>query len=135
MKKTVFTLTVFLLFCSDLTAACYGYTGCEDMIQIEMYGQNAQGEFEQLDQEVAREIDKIKEKIKESHDELENDSKTILENTRKLNREFFVMEQNILHNQIIINDLQNLVIDAIGSSTEVKSGENSLEFLKKEFDK
>jgi len=142
MKKILGGIFISMLFVADVVVAdcCPDPEGdCfpVDRFQIPIMAQlTEEGYFSQeLDESVAQIIRQIKEKINESHEELEGDSKTVLENIRRLNKEYYIVEQDILHNQILINELQNIVTDAIASSAEAQKSKNSLDILKQRVEK
>jgi hypothetical protein len=130
MKRFFIAICMVFMMCEYAEAYCSCFC-CEDMASIMLKANQEVGNFKKLDQETANEINKIKNEVKEKHDDVEEDSKTILENIRKLNRQYYIVEQNILHNQILINELQNIVIDAVSTSTEAKDGKNGLKILKR----
>jgi uncharacterized protein YaaN involved in tellurite resistance len=136
MKKILGSIFMIVLFTINAKCCiCCGSSGCLDAATIPPMGTSTEEFFHGLDEKVANQIDKIKEKINESHAELEKDSKTILENTRKLNRRYYIVSQDILHNQILINELQSLLTDAIASNAEAKKGKNALDVLKQGVEK
>jgi hypothetical protein len=136
MRKNIFKIFIVSMLCgfSELSAqdTCTVDLTCVDKIVLPFIMQAVIMEYKMLDMLLAEEtIGNIVKKIDKSHNELEKDSKTILENTRRLNKEYYVVEQDILHNQILINELQSLLTDAIASSAEAEKSKNSLELLKK----
>jgi septation ring formation regulator EzrA len=133
MKIFVAICAIFI-FCEYAEAYCTCWC-CEDVAQIQIKGTKAVTNFLKLDKEVAGKINDIKSKISDNHNTLEKDSKTLLENIRKLNRQYYIVEQNILHNQALINELQNIVIDTIATNGEVQKSKNNLELLKQEVSK
>jgi septation ring formation regulator EzrA len=138
MKKILGGIFIGMLFVADVVVAdCCPTSFCYDEATIPFMATNTQERYfsQDLDESVAKEIRKIKEKINESHDKLEGDSKTVLENIRKLNKEYYIVEQDILHNQILINELQNIVTDTIASSAEAQKSKNSLDILKQRVEK
>jgi hypothetical protein len=134
MRKNILKIFIISMLCgyTELLAYCYGVEPCRGGEAMSMMANLVAADFEILDKTLAEEtIKNITNKIKKSHNELEKDSKTILENTRKLNKEYYIIEQDILHNQILINELQSLLTDTIASSAEAKKSKNTLEMLKK----
>jgi hypothetical protein len=107
---------------------------CYDSPAIIALGKSTEAQFEALDQNTANTIKQIAQKMNEGHNEAEENSKTIAKNTRELNKQYYIIAQNILHNQILISELQNFVIDAIASSADAKSGKNRLDALKAELE-
>jgi hypothetical protein len=133
MRKIFGGIFIGMLFVADAVAdGCCPTTICFDEATIPAMALKTQEQYfsQDLDESVAKEIRKIKEKIKESHNKLEKDSKTVLENIRKLNKEYYILEQDILHNQVLINELQSILTDTIASSAEAQKSKNSLDILK-----
>ncbi|MDR1285387.1 MAG: hypothetical protein LBJ88_04215 [Campylobacteraceae bacterium] len=116
-----------------LLANIAAMASCVDAILITMQKESTEASFEGLDESTAQIIKQVAGKINESHNELEDDSKTILENTRELDKLYYVLAQNILHNQAVIDELQNLIVDAITSSSDAEVAKNRLDALKQEF--
>jgi hypothetical protein len=125
MRKIFGVIAMVLLMYANSWAQ-----SCLDMFIIPVSGELTKNAFKLLDEATAQMIKQVKEKIKKSHDEFEKDSKTTLENTRRLNKEYYVLQQDILHNQILINELQSLLTDTIASSAEAQKSKNSLDILK-----
>lgn len=129
MKKVVFILLAFIVSHTALYAACMEIPFLLALEQSKIQ------EYKALDKELAEAIKEITKEIKRGHQEIEANSRDTLQDIETLNKQSLLLKEEILHNQVYINELNSILIDAIGESASIKTGKKSLNIIKKELSK
>lgn len=101
MKKIIFILL--------LSVSVYACGGCVDNGLGASLGQQSIAQFNNLDEQTSRAIEKVIDKIHKAHQELEQQNKDILIQTQKIIEAQAQSEQEINYNQNIINELQSII--------------------------
>jgi hypothetical protein len=123
MKKIV----ILLLFFSGLAVAGFCkpiYIGVTRGPQLVQY-------FERLDGQTAQAIQSIIRDIQRAHETIEKQNQETTEHIQELDRQYYLTEQEILFNQVVINKLHGVSVDSINNQAILQ---NSKQIIKEIID-
>lgn len=101
MKKTVLVAILY----SNFAFAC----GCIDTGTAMNLSQTSLQKYYQQDSEIAQEINKLVDDIKEAHEKYENESSERIVDTKLLLAKQLELQKELLFNVVVINKVQDII--------------------------
>lgn len=97
--------------------------GCLDMGTARSLAQSSLQKYYQQDSQIAREINKLVDDIKEAHEKFEYESSLRMEDTKLLLAKQLELQKEILFNTVVINRIQDIVTSKKATENLIKLGE------------
>jgi hypothetical protein len=123
MKKII----TLLLFSVSLIVAFE----CDDPRVQATLGPNLVQYFNGLDRQTAQAIQSIIRDIQRAHETIEKQNQETTEHMQELDKQYYLSEQEILFNQVVINKLHGVDIDSINNQAILQ---NSKQIIKEIID-
>ncbi len=115
MKKIVLAAAL----CSSFLFGC----GCIDMGTAMSLSQISLQKYYQQDSEIAQEINKLVDDIKEAHEKYENESSERIIDTKLLLAKQLELQKELLHNVVVINKIQDVINTKKATENTIQVGE------------
>ena len=115
MKKIVLAAAL----CSSFLFGC----GCIDMGTAMSLSQISLQKYYQQDSEIAQEINKLVDDIKEAHEKYENESSERIIDTKLLLAKQLELQKELLHNVVVINKIQDVFNTKKATENTIQIGE------------
>lgn len=115
MKKIVLAAAL----CSSFLFGC----GCIDMGTAMSLSQISLQKYYQQDSEIAQEINKLVDDIKEAHEKYENESSERIIDTKLLLAKQLELQKELLHNVVVINKIQDVINTKKATENTIQIGE------------
>jgi len=116
MKKIVLAAAL----CSSFVFGC----GCLDMGTAQSLAQQSLQKYYQQDSQIAKEINKLVDDIKEAHQKYEYESSERIEDTKLLLSKQLELQKEVLYNAVVINKIQDIITSKKATENIMKIGEN-----------
>jgi protein-disulfide isomerase-like protein with CxxC motif len=118
MKKAIPFL--FIIVLSNLPASCVDPT-----VQAVRAPQLIQY-FEGLDRQTAQAIQGIIRDINTAHETIEKQNKEQAEQIKELDKQYYLTEQEMLFNQVVINQLHAIAVDSINNEAILQNSKKTI---------
>lgn len=115
MKKIVLAAAL----CSSFLFGC----GCIDTGTAMSLSQISLQKYYQQDSEIAQEINKLVDDIKEAHEKYENESSERIIDTKLLLAKQLELQKELLHNVVVINKIQDVINTKKATENTIQIGE------------
>lgn len=106
-----------------LTSSLVFGCGCLDMGTAMNLSQSSLQKYHQQDSQIAQEINKLVDDIKEAHEKFEYESSLRVEDTKLLLAKQLELQKEILFNTVVINRIQDIVTSKKATENLIKLGE------------
>lgn len=106
-----------------LTSSLVFGCGCLDMGTAMNLAQSSLQKYHQQDSQIAQEINKLVDDIKEAHEKFEYESSLRMEDTKLLLAKQLELQKEILFNIVVINRIQDIVTSKKATENLIKLGE------------
>ena len=106
-----------------LTSSLVFGCGCIDTGTAMSLSQISLQKYYQQDSEIAQEINKLVDDIKEAHEKYENESSERIIDTKLLLAKQLELQKELLHNVVVINKIQDVINTKKATENTIQIGE------------
>lgn len=112
-----------LIIGTALTSSLVFGCGCLDTGTAPSLAEQSLQKYYQQDSEIAQEINKLVDDIKEAHEKYENESSERIIDTKLLLAKQLELQKELLHNVVVINKIQDVINTKKATENTIQIGE------------